>query len=373
VTGRSAEQGVEPPFLSLRGVSKRLGSTPALSEIDLHVARDELLVILGPTGAGKTTLLRTIAGLLVPDRGSIHLGETDVTRWEPAQRDVALVFQNFSLYPRWSVRKNLEFPLRAPGRNLTRATIRERVDWAAELLQITRLLERDASRLSGGEMQRVAIGRAIVRRPRLFLMDEPLTNLDAKLREALRVELVELRRQLATPMVFVTHDQSEALSMADRIVVLSEGRVLQEGTPRDIYARPISPVVARQLGQPAINLIPVRRVSGHWTALDGTALMAAEPSGPSERLLGIRPEDIVPEPLGSEPGGVGPSGQEALVQLVEYLGPTTTLLCQWAGTQVHISLARRSPFRPNDRLRLRVLPARAVLFDVHPDPVRLSS
>ena len=224
--------------------------------IDLDAGRDELLVVLGPTGAGKTTLLRTIAGLEQPDAGTITMAGRDVTALDPASRDVALVFQNFSLYPRWSVRRNLEFPLRAPGRNIPEAEIQSRIAWAADLLRITRYLDREASRLSGGEMQRVAIGRAIVRRPRLFLMDEPLTNLDAKLREALRVELVELRRELKTPMVFVTHDQAEALSMADRIVVLSEGRILQTGAPREIYERPASPVVALQLGQPAINLLP---------------------------------------------------------------------------------------------------------------------
>lgn len=373
-------QGSAAPFLSVRGVSKRLGATQALLGIDLEMQADELLVVLGPTGAGKTTLLRTLAGLVAPDSGSVHLGGRDVTRWDPAERDVALVFQNFSLYPRWSVRRNLEFPLRAPGRNLAQAEIQRRVEEAAELLQITRLLDRPAFRLSGGEMQRVAIGRAIVRRPRLFLMDEPLTNLDAKLREALRVELVELRRQLATPMVFVTHDQAEALSMADRIVVLSEGRVLQSGSPREIYARPVSPVVALQLGQPAINLLRVLRVGGQWTAADGTALMPAELSGPSERLLGIRPEDIVPEPLDS-----AASAQEAqaareltesgagLVQIVEYLGPTTTLLCRWAGTQLHIAMAGRATFRPGDRIRPRVLPGRAVLFDVNPRPVQPAS
>ena len=233
-----AEARAALPFLSLRGVSKRLGQTQALRGIELEARADELLVVLGPTGAGKTTLLRTIAGLEEPDAGTVHMAGIDVTALDPAARDVALVFQNFSLYPRWSVRRNLEFPLRAPGRNLPEAEIRRRIDWAAEILKITRFLDRDSARLSGGEMQRVAIGRAIVRRPRLFLMDEPLTNLDAKLREALRVELVELRRTLGTPMVFVTHDQAEALSMADRIVVLSEGRILQTGTPREIYERP---------------------------------------------------------------------------------------------------------------------------------------
>jgi multiple sugar transport system ATP-binding protein len=208
-------------------------------------------------------------------------------------------------------------------------------------------------------MQRVAIGRAIVRRPRLFLMDEPLTNLDAKLREALRVELVELRRELKTPMVFVTHDQAEALSMADRIVVLSEGRILQTGAPREIYERPVSPVVALQLGQPAINLIPVRREGGQWRAADGTPLLRAEASGPGERLLGVRPENVAL--LGGE------AASEAVVRIVEHTGPTTTLLVDWLGSRVHIVVPRRAAVRPGDRVHPRVDPARAVVFEQTPE------
>jgi multiple sugar transport system ATP-binding protein len=343
------------PFLSARGVSKSFGKIRALEGIDIDVGADELLVVLGPTGAGKTTLLRTLAGLEQPDRGSITIGGRDVIGMDPAARDLALVFQNFSLYPRWNVRKNLEFPLRAPGRNLPEAEIARRVEWAAELLNISRHLDRDASRLSGGEMQRVAIGRAIVRRPRLFLMDEPLTNLDAKLREALRVELVQLRRQIATPMIFVTHDQNEALSMADRIVVLSDGRILQTGTPREIYERPVSPIVALQLGQPAMNLLRVRRGLGQWLGADGTPLMPAEGTGSAERVLGVRPEDI-------ELDGVEPS-PEGVVRVVEYIGPTTTLLLDWAGEHVHVVVQRRATLRPGDRVRPRIVAARALLFE----------
>lgn len=345
-------------FLTARGIMKRFGKTHALQGVDLQVNADELLVVLGPTGAGKTTLLRTIAGLEKPDAGNITMAGRDVTGLDPASRDVALVFQNFSLYPRWSVRRNLEFGLRAPGRNVPEAEIQRRVTWAADILKITRYLDREASRLSGGEMQRVAIGRAIVRRPRLFLMDEPLTNLDAKLREALRVELVQLRRDLKTPMVFVTHDQAEALSMADRIVVLSEGRILQTGAPREIYERPVSPVVALQLGQPAINLLPVRRAAGQWQAPDGTTLMRADAGGPDERLLGIRPEDVALH--GGDPSHAG------LVRIVEYIGPTTTLLVDWAGTHVHIMVPRRATVSPGDRVHPRIDPQRAVLFDSQP-------
>jgi len=343
------------PFLTLRAVSKRFATTRALEGIDLELAADELLVVLGPTGAGKTTLLRTIAGLEQPDTGELRMGGQEVTGWEPSARDVALVFQNFSLYPRWSVRRNLEFPLRAPGLNLRGAEVERRIAWAAELLNLTRRLDRPASRLSGGEMQRVAIGRAIVRRPRLFLMDEPLTNLDAKLREVLRVELVQLRRELATPMIFVTHDQAEALSMADRIVVLSEGRVLQSGTAREIYERPVSPVVALQLGHPAINLLRVRRQAGQWISADGTPLLRDEGGGPDERVLGVRPEDIAWNAAEAAPEGV--------VRVVEYIGASTTLVVDWAGECVHALVPGRAAARPGDRVRPRIDGARAILFD----------
>jgi multiple sugar transport system ATP-binding protein len=343
------------PFLTAQNLSKRFGKIRALDGVDLTVGGDELLVVLGPTGAGKTTLLRTIAGLDRPDTGSISMGGRDVTGWDPASRDVALVFQNFSLYPRWSVRENLAFPLRAPGRKVPEPEIRRRIAWAADLLNLSRYLDRPASRLSGGEMQRVAIGRAIVRRPSLFLMDEPLTNLDAKLREALRVELVQLRRELATPMIFVTHDQAEALSMADRIVVLSEGRILQTGAPREVYERPVSPLVALQLGQPAINLLPVRREAGQWLGSDGTPLLHADASGPAERLLGVRPEDIALD--GSDPS------PEGVVHIVEYTGPTTTLVVDWAGSRLHVVVPRRAALAPGDRVRLHIDAARAVLFD----------
>jgi multiple sugar transport system ATP-binding protein len=339
-------------FLQARGLCRRFGTNQALKDVDFDLYEDELLVVLGATGAGKTTLLRAVAGLAPPDAGRIILQGRDVTFAEPRSRDVALVFQNFSLYPRWSVRKNLEFPLRAPGRNVPEAEIKERVEWAADLLKISRYLDRDAARLSGGEMQRVAIGRAIVRRPKLFLMDEPLTNLDAKLREALRVELLELRQKLGIPMLYVTHDQAEALSMADRIVVLSEGQVLQSGTPHEIYRRPISPSVAQQLGQPTINLLHAYFSGGQWVTSDGSPIAPAPPSAPERVLLGIRPEDIATE------GGV----QGAVVQMVEYMGPTTTLLVRWGGCDLHIVTRGRSALRPKDTLWPRFDPARIVSF-----------
>jgi multiple sugar transport system ATP-binding protein len=341
------------PFLILRGVTKKFGATNALDGIDLEVGQDELLVVLGPTGAGKTTLLRTIAGLEEPTSGSVSMAGADVSRVSPAARDVALVFQNFSLYPDWSARRNMEFPLRAPGRNLDDNAIRERVEWAAALLKITHLLERRATRLSGGEMQRVAIGRAIVRRPRLFLMDEPLTNLDAKLREALRVELVSVRRELGTPMVYVTHDQAEALSMGDRVVVLSSGRVLQTGTPEDIYRRPVSPAVAKQVGQPRINIVPVIEQGGSYTTEGGLALMAAPArAGAKRMLLGVRPEDVVLE------GGNHP----ASVDLVEDTGPAKVAVISWGNERLHVLVDKHARHKPGDRIFPRLNPDRVILW-----------
>jgi multiple sugar transport system ATP-binding protein len=339
-------------FLRLEGVYKRFGRHDALQDVHLEVGDDELLVVLGPTGAGKTTLLRLVAGLESPDAGRVLMKEQDVTRETPAARDVALVFQNFSLYPRWTVRRNLEFPLRAPGRNLPEEEIRRRVEDAADLLKIREHLDRESQRLSGGQMQRVAIGRAIVRRPRIFLFDEPLTNLDAKLRESLRVELVQMRRQLKIPMVFVTHDQSEALSMADRIVVLSGGRVLQTGTPEEIYRKPVSPVVAAQLGQPAINLLKVRSQHGAWTTENGDAVLPAPAGAPAVAVLGLRPEDVAPV------GGPLPGR----VKVVEHMGPTKTLLVEWAGHEIHLSCPHALQAVPGDTIHPRPDPARTLVW-----------
>ncbi|MBT3605919.1 MAG: ABC transporter ATP-binding protein [Candidatus Latescibacteria bacterium] len=327
------------PILTLTDVGKRFGSIQALSDITFEVLENELLVVLGPTGAGKTTLLRTIAGLENPDKGHLTLYNKDITASTPAQRDVALVFQNFSLYPNKTVRENLAFPLRAPGRNFTEDEIGKQVNETAQILHITTLLDRPANRLSGGEMQRVAIGRAIVRRPQLFLMDEPLTNLDAKLRETLRVEIIRLQRDLRTPMIYVTHDQTEALSMADRIVVLSEGRILQTGSPKEIYSHPKTPDIARQLGYPPINLIQVHSTNGHWQTQFGTSIMPAE-TNQRKATLGIRPEVI------STQGGRTP----AQIKGVEDMGPATILLVTWAGEHIRILVSGESKYKPGDEI-----------------------
>lgn len=338
-------------WLKLVGIERRFAAVQALVGVDLAVGSDEMLVVLGPTGAGKTTLLRTIAGLEVPDAGRIEMGGEEVTFWPPAARDVAFVFQNFALYPDWSVRRNLEFPLRAPGRQYLQQEIDERIDWAAALLRIEGLLDRPAAKLSGGEMQRVAIGRAIVRRPKLFLLDEPLTNLDAKLRESLRVELTLLRQELGLPMIYVTHDQTEALSMGDRVAVLADGRILQEGRPEDIYRRPVSPTVAKQLGQPAINIIAIRREGDFWLAEGGAPLLPAT-EGQGEMLLGIRPEDI-----DAEGGGV-----EGIIRVVEDAGAVSILLVDWAGVTIRITVPKGRYIAPGGKIHPLINARRAVFW-----------
>ena len=248
--------------VTLDKVSKKFGRHTALNQLSLDVRDGEFFVLLGPTGAGKTTTLRLIAGLDSPTSGSIHIDQQDVGDWSAAQRDVALVFQYYSLYPHYTVRQNLEFPLRSKVRNLARPDIEARVARAAKTLRIEHLLERKTDRLSGGEMQRVSIGRAIVREPRVFLMDEPLSNLDAKLREILRAELKDLQMKLGATFLYVTHDQVEAMSMGDRVAVLNAGRIVQAGTPQQIYNHPRDTFVAAFVGSPSMNLLPARVADG---------------------------------------------------------------------------------------------------------------
>ena len=248
--------------VTLQNVTKRFQSVTALKNVSFSIKDGEFFVLLGPTGAGKTTTLRVIAGLERQDNGHVLFDDEVIDEVTPADRDIAFVFQQYSLYPTMSVYDNLAFPLRSPLRKTPEAEIKTRVQDAAEKLRITHLLERKTARLSGGEMQRVSIGRAIVREPQVFLMDEPLSNLDAKLRESLRVELQHLQKTQGSTTLFVTHDQVEALTMADQIAVLNEGRIVQMGAPDDIYDRPTSMFVAGLIGTPGINLLNSSRENG---------------------------------------------------------------------------------------------------------------
>lgn len=248
--------------IRLESVTKSFGDTTAIDAVDLTVENGEFVVLLGPTGAGKTTTLRLIAGLEKPTTGRVLIGGRNAATLSPADRDVAFVFQQYSLYPHLSVFDNLAFPLRSPARRQSAADIKKNVERIAKMLRIDHKLQNRATRLSGGEMQRVAIGRALVRSPSIYLMDEPLSSLDAKLRAELRLELQHIQRDMGATMLYVTHDQIEAMTMATRIGVLDHGRLVQIGTPREIYESPRNTYVATRLGMPSINLLPAKAFAG---------------------------------------------------------------------------------------------------------------
>ena len=285
--------------VALEQVSKAFGATVALDRLSLRVPDASFVVLLGPSGAGKTTTLRVIAGLERPDAGTVTIGGQSVNGLAPAERDIAMVFQQYSLYPHLTVRQNLEFPLKSPLRALPRSTIDRKVAEVADLLQITRKLDNKSTLLSGGEMQRVAIGRALVRAPSIYLMDEPLSSLDAKLRADLRIELKRIQANTGATLLYVTHDQIEAMTMATHIGVLDAGRLTQFGSPQQVYAEPVNIYAASRLGQPRINILPAD--------LFGPAPTAAV-------SIGLRPEQI-------RQG----RGQAASVERVERLGDQTRL------------------------------------------------
>jgi multiple sugar transport system ATP-binding protein len=284
--------------ITLTAISKKFDQTIAANGINLSIADGEFVVLLGPTGAGKTTTLRLIAGLEKPDSGQITIGGRDVSGESPAGRDVAFVFQQYSLYPHLSVYGNLAFPLRSPARRMSTADIDARVREIAKMVRISHKLQSKSTMLSGGEMQRVAIGRALVRKPAIYLMDEPLSSLDAKLRGEMRLELKRIQSELGSTLLYVTHDQIEAMTMADRIGILCEGELVQIGTPREIYSNPVSTYVASRLGQPHINLLP-----------PGALPSPDAPSG--TRIVGIRTEHLKISTKGAA---------NAVISKIEHLG-----------------------------------------------------
>ena len=329
------------PEVVLAGVTKRFDKTVAVADLSLTVGDGEFVVLLGPTGAGKTTTLRLVAGLEQPEEGRVEIDGRDITKATPAERDVCFVFQQYSLYPHYTVFDNLAFPLRAPGRRRSASEIADRVYEIACLLRIESKLNNRATQLSGGEMQRVAIGRALVRRPSIYLMDEPLSSLDAKLREDLRVELKRIQRDLGATILYVTHDQLEAMTLADRIGVLSEGHLVQVGAPREVYERPDDVHVARRLGSPQINLVP-----------SGTLGVGDRPAAAA--TTGVRPEDIL---MHRE------DGVAAEVLAVEHLGVETLVLLSAGDLTLRALLGAHEPVAEGQRTRIAVRDGAALFFD----------
>jgi multiple sugar transport system ATP-binding protein len=329
--------------IRLEHITKQFDDFTALHDVSMNIKDGEFFVLLGPTGAGKTTTLRIIAGLEKQQQGNVYFGSELMNSVPPADRDTAFVFQQYSLYPNMTVYENMAFPLKSPLRNFRKEEIDRRIKSAAEKLRVTHLLDRKTARLSGGEMQRVSIGRAIVREPKVFLMDEPLSNLDAKLRESLRVELKHLQKDQGITTLFVTHDQIEALTMADRLAVLDHGKIVQLGTPEDIYDRPATTFVAQLVGTPRINLFSAVRDNGTLKAKTGTVAFDVSQNLPNDITVGVRPEDIQLQADGAFKAKVRltePLGVETIVHLQN---GESTLLSIIPGTE-HVGVGEEVSF-----------------------------
>jgi multiple sugar transport system ATP-binding protein len=335
---------------------------PAVESLDLHIEDGEFMVLVGPSGSGKTTALRMLAGLEDVDAGGIYIGDRDVTYVQPKHRDISMVFQNYALYPYLTVAQNIGFPLKIAK---VRKSVREaRVREVATKLGLERLLDRRPGQLSGGERQRVAMGRAIVRVPSVFLMDEPLSNLDAKLRVQMRADVAALQAEFGVTTVYVTHDQAEAMTLGHRVAVLRGGQLQQCGAPRELYDRPVNTFVAGFIGSPAMNLCPVQLGANGSIALgeakiavDDALARAARSNGRADLVLGLRPESLE----------VGPAGVPAKVEVVEELGADAYVFCvaEVGGQELKLvarTKARDVPQR-GERVSLSPRPNEAHLFD----------
>ncbi len=343
--------------LAIQGVRKAFGSTVVIHGIDIAIADGEFVVLVGPSGCGKSTLLRMIAGLENISSGEIRIGERVVNNLPPKERDVAMVFQNYALYPHMTVADNLGFSLKLRG--TAKEEIFTRVTHAAEILGLVSYLERFPRQLSGGQRQRVAMGRAIVRDPQVFLFDEPLSNLDAKLRVQMRTEIKELHQRLKTTTVYVTHDQIEAMTMADRIVVMHNGLVEQIGAPLELYDNPHNLFVAGFIGSPAMNFINgTIRVNGtlEFEGPENTRLpLAAMPAASHGRpvVYGVRPEHFT----------LADDGAEAVIQVVEPTGSEIQVVAKLGGQEIVAVFRERHQFKPGEIIRLRPDPRLVYLFD----------
>lgn len=322
----------------LNNVTKKFGETVALDDVSLIIPDGSFVVLLGPTGAGKTTTLRMVSGLDEPDSGEVIIGGNVMNGLTPAQRNVAMVFQQYSLYPHLSVRQNLEFPLKSPLLKMSQAKIDEKIKSVAEVLQISHKLDNKATALSGGEMQRVSIGRALVRTPNIYLMDEPLSSLDAKLRADLRIELKNIQANFGQTLLYVTHDQIEAMTMATHIGVLDEGKLVQFGPPREVYENPVSIYSASRLGQPRINILPADLFRGK------------KPD--AAHSIGLRPEQIVQG-----------KGENSVVKRVEYLGDQTRLYLEFKSHNIITITDAQTRLRSGDTIKIQ--PKAPFFFDVN--------
>ncbi len=337
------------------------GNVEAVKGVSIDIADGEFIVLVGPSGCGKSTLLRMIAGLEEISTGEISIGERVVNQVEPADRDIAMVFQNYALYPHMSVYDNLAYGLR--NRRVPKGEIEERVNEAARILEIGDFLNRKPRQLSGGQRQRVAMGRAIVRKPAAFLFDEPLSNLDAKLRVQMRIEIKRLQKALGTTSVYVTHDQLEAMTLANRLVVLNKGKIEQIGTPIEVYEKPATSFVASFIGSPAMNLIPVKTEGGQLHLENGARLDVPLGHSAGDALLGIRPEDLVIDTAG------GSAGDGLLLELtviaVEPVGAESYVHGTIDGLRDDIVLraGAKVDFAPGATLTVRALREKLHLFD----------
>ncbi len=342
-----------------RNIEKAYGNTKVIHGITFDIASGEFVVLVGPSGCGKSTLLRMLAGLEEITGGEIQIDDKVVNDLESKDRDIAMVFQSYALYPHMTVRENMGFSLRL--RKADAKTTAERVDHAAKILNLTALLDRTPRELSGGQRQRVAMGRAIVRDPKVFLFDEPLSNLDAKLRVAMRAEIKALHQRLKTTTVYVTHDQIEAMTMADRIVVMHDGIIEQIGTPLELYDHPGNLFVAQFIGSPAMNVLEgtvQREGERQWVHAEGQAWPVDAPHlAHGQRVhYGVRPGDM-------ELAGAN-EGVQAKVVVVEPTGAETELLLQVGNTQITVVMHGRTSARPDDLVGLKIAPASVHLFDV---------
>jgi multiple sugar transport system ATP-binding protein len=343
--------------VAIRDVRKAFGTVHVLHGVSVDIRDGEFVVLVGPSGCGKSTLLRMIAGLENISGGEIRIGDRVVNHLPPKERDIAMVFQNYALYPHMTVADNMAFSMTLRG--APKPEIDARVNRAAEILGLVPLLARYPRQLSGGQRQRVAMGRAIVRDPQVFLFDEPLSNLDAKLRVQMRTEIKELHQRLKTTTIYVTHDQIEAMTMADKIVVMHDGRVEQIGAPLDLYDRPKNLFVAGFIGSPAMNFLTgTLRANGslYFEGSDGTRLpLGSLPAGNDGRpaVYGVRPEHFT----------LADDGADAEIVLIEPTGAEIQVVARMGGGEVIAAFRERHPFKPGDKVRLKPEPRLAHLFD----------